>query len=257
MSGVTVVKIGGSVLNGLDGYRRAAAWLAERAGAEPLVVVVSAEFGQTDALLAQAASFSETPDADALDLLWSTGELRSVALLTLALRAEGVRAAGLNVHETGLHRRAPGAPVDLNPLSIRAALSRHAIVVVPGFLATSRQRVVTLGRGGSDWSAVVLAAALGASRCELIKDVAGYFTADPRVAGDARPIDHLDFDAAMRMADEGCPLVQRQASEEAARANLPLVVRSFESHGSLVDAAPVAVHHSHITHHQSQLPVCI
>ncbi len=234
MTGVTVIKIGGSVLTARADYRRAAAFLAERIQRESgkFVVVVSAEFGQTDALFAEAISISDAPDADALDLLWSTGELRSVALLTLALRSLGASAAGLSVHETGLHVPVRGDRIELNPLSIRSALSRNDIVVVPGFLATSRHRVVTLGRGGSDWSAVALAVALGAARCELVKDVDGYFTSDPHTTSDAKLISHLDYDAALQMADGGCPLVQRQAIEEAARAALPLIVRSVTSGGT-------------------------
>jgi aspartate kinase len=237
MTSVAVVKIGGSVFTDRAAYARVAASLGSRVAADilsKLVVVVSAEFGHTDALLEEARSVADEPDADALDLLWSTGELRSVALLTLSLRAAGVRAAAFNVHATGL-RIEPGTDqLVLNPLALRAALADHAIVVVPGFLATRQQRVVTLGRGGSDWSAVMLAAALGADRCELIKDVPGYFTGDPHASYDARLIPTLDYDEALRMADDGCPLVQRQAIAAAATARLPIVVRNLYSQGTFV-----------------------
>ncbi len=231
MAEIAVLKIGGSVLVDAGAYGVAARFLRDeviRTGSR-IVAVVSAQFGHTERLLAEASAIDAEPEQDALDLLWSTGELRSVALLTLALRSEGVGAAGLNVHETGLR-----ADLTLNPLSIGAALARHEVVVVPGFLATSRQRIVTLGRGGSDWSAVALAVALGATRCELIKDVPGYFTADPRTTRDARLIDHLDYAAALAMADAGCPLVQRQAIDCASRSRVPLVVRSFDSVGTRV-----------------------
>jgi aspartate kinase len=239
---VAVLKLGGSVLTDLASYRTAARFLREEVlrTRGRVVAVVSAEFGHTDRLLADAHAIAGDPDADALDLLWSTGELRSVALLTLALRTEGVSAAGFNVHETGLRvntspdRRPSAADLTLNPLPLRAALGSHDVVVVPGFLATSRQRIVTLGRGGSDWSAVALAAAIGAVRCELIKDVPGYFTADPRTASDAALIDHISYTTALAMADDGCPLVQRQAIDHAQRAQLPLVVRSFDSVGTRV-----------------------
>jgi aspartate kinase len=234
---VAVVKIGGSVLNDRVAYTRVAENLKTRLEADTnarLVVVVSAEFGHTDALLEEARSVSSDPDADALDLLWSTGELRSVALLTMSLRAAGVRAAAFNVHATGL-RLDPGTDrLTLNPLALRAAIAGHAVVVVPGFLATQQQRILTLGRGGSDWSAVMLAAALQAGHCELIKDVDGYFTSDPHASADARLIPNLDYDEALRMADAGCPLVQRQALAAAAAANLPIVVRSLHSSGTFV-----------------------
>ena len=106
---VAVIKLGGSVLTGLDAFPRAAASLAGRLADNPslkLAVVVSAEHGATDNLLALAESIGSKPDARALDLLWATGELRSVALLTLALQARGVDAVGLNVHETGFEVRA-------------------------------------------------------------------------------------------------------------------------------------------------------
>ena len=240
MSEVAVLKLGGSVLNGVDAYRRAARFLRDEVSRTRarIVAVVSAEYGHTDLLWREAAAVADTVDDDARDLLWSTGELRSVALLTLALRSTGLSAVGLNVHETGLRvdsRASAGADgLVLNPMPLRAALGRHDVVVVPGFLATCRQQVVTLGRGGSDWSAVALAAALDASRCELIKDVPGYFTSDPHTAPDAALIDALDYTTALEMADNGCPLVQRQAIDHARRAHLPLIVRSFDSLGTRV-----------------------
>lgn len=240
MTDVAVLKLGGSVLNGVDAYRRAARFLRDEVSrtSARIVAVVSAQLGHTDALWREAKSFSDTVDDDARDLLWSTGELRSVALLTLALRSTGLSVVGLNAHETGLRvdsRASAGVEgLVLNPLPLRAAFGRHDVVVVPGFLATCRQQVVTLGRGGSDWSAVALAAALGASRCELIKDVPGYFTADPQTTPDAALIDALDYATALEMADNGCPLVQRQAIDHARRAQLPLIVRSFDSLGTRV-----------------------
>jgi aspartate kinase len=233
-----VVKLGGSVLAGVDGYRRAAAFVRSiAAGGSPVVAVVSAELGHTDALLGEAQRLHATPDVDVLALLWSTGELRSVALLTFALISAGVPAAGLDVHEAGLRRARTGsrrASIDVNPLNLRAALDRHRAVVVPGFLATSGPRVVTLGRGGSDWSAVLLAAALGASSCVLVKDVDGYFTADPRENAGAALIHSISYEDALAMADAGCPLVQRQAIAEARARGVELVVRSFTSRGTRV-----------------------
>src|SRR5262245_29649892 len=175
---LTVIKLGGSVLTGRDAIVEAASAVASRITdrATRFLVVVSAQHAETDSLLEEARAISPNPDAAALDLLWSTGELRSVALLTLALKSQGVDAVGLNVHEVGL--RAGEDQASLNPIALCAALSRHSVVVVPGFLATQDHRVVTLGRGGSDLSAVLLAIQLRAGRCELIKDVDGYFTAD-------------------------------------------------------------------------------
>ena len=105
---------------------------------------------------------------------------------------------------------------------------------MPGFLATSGQRVVTLERGGSDWSAVLLAAALRAASCVLVKDVDGYYTGDPRADAGAELIPALSYDDALVMADAGCPLVQRQAIAEAQARGVELVIRSFTSRGTRV-----------------------
>lgn len=235
MGPVSVVKIGGSVLKDREAYCLAAASLRAMTadGTSRVIAVVSAESGHTDALLDEARRFRDVPDADALDLLWSTGELRSVALFTLALRAAGIRAACLNVHETGLRRI--GGALTLNALTLRTALAAHAVVVVPGFLAVCAERVITLGRGGSDYSAVHLAASLRADRCVLLKDVDGYFTADPAVDPGARPIRRLNFMDALRRADEGCPLVQAQALAAARDAAMTLVVRSISGTGTRVE----------------------
>ena len=241
---LAVVKLGGSVLTGLAAYQQAACFLRREGGggAWRLAAVVSAEYGHTDALAREASDLAATPDPAALDLLWSTGELRSVALLTLALRAAGVSAAGLNAHEAGLRSSMASDEIGFGGLALRAALARHAVVVVPGFLATRFQQIVTLGRGGSDLSAVLLAEALGADRCILIKDVDGYFTSDPATHNDATPIESLTYTHALAMADANCPLVQRQALAAAERANVPLIVRSFTSTGTLV-GEPIPARH--------------
>jgi len=241
---LAIVKLGGSVLTGLAAYRQAASFLKSEGGdgAWRLVAVVSAEYGHTDALAREASELAATPDPAALDLLWSTGELRSVALLTLALRAAGVSAAGLNAHEAGLRSLVDTDAIGFGGLALRAALARHRVVVVPGFLATRFQQIVTLGRGGSDLSAVLMAEALGADRCVLIKDVDGYFTSDPATHNDATPIESLTYTHALAMADANCPLVQRQALAAAERANVPLIVRSFTSTGTRV-GEPIPARH--------------
>jgi aspartate kinase len=247
---LSVLKIGGSVLRDDASFAHAARALASRLARhrdERLVVIVSAEYGATDALLAEARAVFGEPDAAALDLLWSTGELRSVARLTLHLQAHGVTAVPFNVHQTGLVAAPGGRPgsATVRPLRLLAALGGNRIVIVPGFLAVgSGGAIVSLGRGGSDLTAVLLAAALEADRCELIKDVPGYFTADPNRVSDARPIEQLTVDRALEMADGGCDLVQRHALEAARDAALVLVVRSLDDRApiTLVRAATAADH---------------
>ena len=228
---IVVVKVGGSVLTGAAAYRRVAAafarQLAERP-AERIVVVVSAEQGVTDALLATACDIVGEPDPRALDLLWSTGETRSAALLGLSLHAVGVSAAAANVHQAGLVDAGRGR-AGVRGLRLRALLARHDVAVVPGFLARGAgDAIVTLGRGGSDLTAVLLAAGLDAVRCELVKDVDGYYTADPRVDRAAAHLPHVTYDTAIAMAAAGCELVQAQALEAARDAGLTLIVRALD-----------------------------
>lgn len=242
---VAVVKIGGSILINSRAYRRAANFLRNRHRAAPderLVVVVSAQEGATDALERLARKIAPKPDPAALDLLWSTGEIRSAALLALHLQALGVSARALNIHEAGLkilegsrdERR-----VQLDPRRLFSVLAEYAVTIVPGFLAAdSRDTIISLGRGGSDLTAVLLAEGTGACRCELIKDVPGYFTADPHRDPAAQPIPHLTFEDAMALAEAGCDLVQKNAIEAAARSGLPLVVRSLDESAPLSLIAP-------------------
>ena len=229
---IAVLKIGGSVLTGIDGYREAARFIAARRAAEPgtkFVVVVSAEFGQTDALLDLAQSFGATPDPVHIDLLWSTGELRSVALLAVALHAAGIHVAAANVHQTGLLRDSAGR-TSLLSLTLHNLIETHDVVVVPGFLACgAANAIVSLGRGGSDLSAVLIAAGLGAQRCELIKDVDGYYSTNPKRTPGATHLPHIDFERSLAMADAGCELVQRDAIEAARTHALPIVVRSMHA----------------------------
>jgi len=233
---LSVLKIGGSVLRDDASYAATAGFLKDRLSqhaGERLVVIVSAQYGATDELLAEARAIAPDPEPDALDLLWCTGELRSVARLTLHLQRLGISAIPFNVHQTGLvAERITGTTV--RPLRLLAALAASRIVIVPGFLGVSAGGAITsLGRGGSDLTAVLLAIAVRADACELVKDVAGYFTADPHRDAAARPIHELSIDDAIRMADTGCDLVQRAALAAAAQAGLHLVVRSMHA------AAPV------------------
>jgi aspartate kinase len=233
---IAVIKLGGSVLTGTKAYRRAALFVRNTLAAAPrerLVVVVSAQEGTTDTLERRARAIVAEPARAALDLLWSTGEIRSVALLTMHLQALGVAAAPLNIHEAGL--TVPDTGRDAGRIHLHAGrlcgvLAKNAVVVVPGFLATdSTHAIVSLGRGGSDLTAVLLAEGLRACRCELIKDVPGYFTADPHRDPTARHIPQLNFTQALELAAQGCDLVQCKAIEAASRSGLPLVIRSLSN----------------------------
>jgi aspartate kinase len=238
---LSVLKVGGSVLRDEASYAATADVLRGRLAERPderLVVIVSAQYGATDGLLAEAQAIAPEPANAALDLLWSTGELRSVARLALHLQRIGVTAIPFNVHQTGLIAdRVTGTTV--RPRHLVAALAAARIVIVPGFLGVGADGTITsLGRGGSDLTAVLLAIAVRADACELIKDVPGYFTADPHRDAQARQIHDLSIEDALRMADAGCDLVQRAALAAAAQAELYLVIRSMDA------AAPVTRCHS-------------
>jgi len=239
---IVVIKLGGSVLVDDESYHQAARLLVRRlhkCSEERFVVVVSARKGLTDELERLARGITDCPNPRTLDLLWSTGEMRSVALLTLHLEKLGVAAVGLNVHETGL-RCNGAADADLRiealPGELQRAFDDHSVVVVPGFFGTLiGGTVVSLGRGGSDVSAVVLADGLEAEQCELVKDVPGYFTEDPNVHPGAKHLAALSYEKALEMAEGGCELVQPRAIVAARCAGLRLVVRSVD------DAAPASI----------------
>ncbi len=242
---VTVIKIGGSILRNARAYGRVADFFRNCHLASPheRLVVVSAQEGATDALERVAKKIVHNANRAALDLLWSTGELRSVAFLTLHLQALGIRAAGLNIHEAGLtppenDSSADPGNIRLDAKRLRGVLANHRVVVVPGFFSSnSAHTVVSLGRGGSDLTAVLLASGLNASRCELIKDVPGYFTRDPHRDASALPVPSLTFEQALQLADDGCDLVQRKAIEAAARCNLPLIIRSLDENAPFTRVA--------------------
>jgi aspartate kinase len=261
---IVVIKLGGSILVNPKAYKRAAIFVRNRQRADPdeyLVVVVSAQEGATNKLERTARKIVREPLAATLDLLWSTGEIRSAAILALELQALGVRAIPLNIHQAGLRLSASGsedahfsAAVQFTPERLYGALAKCRVAIVPGFFATDPEdTIASLGRGGSDLTAVLLAKGLQACRCELIKDVPGYFTNDPHLDASALPIPQLTFEQALEFAAAGCDLVQRNAIEAAARCGLPIVIRSLveteplsrivsgETSGTWATAIPSAV----------------
>ncbi len=235
---IVVGKLGGSVLVDESSYGEAARFLVRRLqtrNEERLVVVVSAQKGVTDELERIARNTTLYPTPRTLDLLWSTGEIHSAALLALHLEEMGVSTVALNVHETGLHLDGT-EELGFMRAEIDNALAEYSVVVVPGFFGTHHGGAIrSLGRGGSDLSAVLLADGLQASRCELIKDVAGYFDVDPHSHRAAVHLPRLSYQRALRMAEAGCDLIQPRALELARQARLRLVVRSMD------DTAPASI----------------
>ncbi len=232
-----VLKIGGSVFRGLSAYPIAARYVRDRLMEESQIrwlIVVSAQHGQTDRLEQLARGLHGKPHPRVLDVLWSTGELRSVALLSLAMMELGLDVRALNIHQSGLLRSGSVSnTIDVDHRRLSRAWSGSRVAVVPGFFARNEiECVESLGRGGSDLTAVLLAIASKAVRCEFIKDVAGYHDRDPKRHADAKPLARLSYEEALRFADHGCRVLQREAILVAAGARLPMIVRSLEHTGT-------------------------
>ncbi|MEJ2888970.1 aspartate kinase [Actinomycetospora aeridis] len=240
-----VWKFGGTSVGDHDRIRAVARRMVEahRAG-HRVVAVLSAMGKSTDHLIAQAHELSSAPAPRELDALVAVGERISCALTAMAITELGVPAISLDGAQAGVstddgHGHARLA--DIHPGRIHAELDRGAIVLVTGFqgIAASGD-VTTLGRGGSDASAVALAAALGTSRCDIFTDVPAVFTADPRVVPDARPLASVRTDEMLEMAEAGAGVLQPRAVELAAVHGVEIHLRSsFDSgNGTVVGFRP-------------------
>jgi aspartate kinase len=226
MNGPLVVqKFGGSSLAEAGRIRHVAGRIARaRATGADLVVVVSAMGDTTDELLSLAAAITDDPNPRELDMLLATGEHQSATLVSMALHAQGVRAISLTGAQAGIttdsaHGRARIANVE--PRRVRAELDRGNVVIVAGFQG---QRIgsdeggqpgetTTLGRGGSDTTAVALAASLRADRCQIFTDVRGIYTADPRLVDDARQLSTIGYEEMLELAQQGAQVMQVRAVE--------------------------------------------
>jgi aspartate kinase len=230
---IVVAKFGGSSLASAEHISAVADRLAaEHALGARRVVVVSAMGDTTDDLLALAARVSRLPDPRELDLLLATGEQISAALLVMALHERGIGAVSLTgpqagIATDGLHGRARITAVD--PDRIARELDSGRIVVVAGFQGSSGPEIATLGRGGSDTSAVALAIAMSASRCEIFTDVEGVFSADPRLVPDARLLPEVGFEEMLELAHQGAKVLQTRSVELAWVHGLELAVRQTGS----------------------------
>jgi len=242
---LVVQKYGGSSVGDADRIRHVAGRIAaERARGSDLVVVVSAMGDTTDDLLALAARITDDPDPRELDVLLATGEHISGTLVAMALHAQGVPAISLTGAQAGIrtdptYGRARIANVE--PARIRQELARGRTVIVAGFQGVTDEstlsgEVTTLGRGGSDTTAVALAARLEAERCEIYTDVQGIYTADPRVVPDARLLPSIGYEEMLEMAGQGAQVMQVRAVELGWVNGVEIAVRStFSDHpGTLI-----------------------
>src|SRR5436309_12266735 len=228
---VVVQKYGGTSVADVERIRSVAGRIARtRAAGHGVVVVVSAMAGETNRLLGLARAVAHAPDERESDALVASGEQVTAALTALALHDAGVPARSFLGHQVRIqtdsaHGRARIVRVDVERL--RAALAEGAIAVVAGFQGVDGQgNVTTLGRGGSDTTAVALAAALGADVCEIYTDVEGVFTADPRIVPEARKLDTVTYEEMLDLAACGAKVLILRSVEYARNHGVPLHVRS-------------------------------
>jgi aspartate kinase len=227
-----VMKFGGTSVAGAEQIKRAARRIvATREAGNRAVAVLSARGKTTDELVSQALEISDRPDSREMDMLLSSGERISCALCAMAIHDLGHKAISLTGSQAGIvtdssHTRA--RIIDVKAERIEAALEEDQIVLVAGFqgVSTESRDVTTLGRGGSDTTAVALAAALGADVCEIYTDVAGVFSADPRIVPDARKLSVATFEEMLEMAASGARVLQLRSVEYARNHGVRIHCRS-------------------------------
>jgi aspartate kinase len=259
---LVVMKFGGSSVAGAERIKRVARRIArERTAGSNLVVIVSAMGDTTDELLALAAAITDDPDPRELDVLLATGEHQSATLVSMALHSLGVAAISLTGPQAGIttdgtYGKARIAGID--PRRVNAEIAAGKVVIVAGFQGMSMKgvealaesatasdvhaaEITTLGRGGSDTTAVALAAQLHADRCQIFTDVKGIYTADPRIAPDARQLPVIGYEEMMELAHQGAQVMQVRAVELGWVNDVTIeVLSSFEdAPGTLIKEDPL------------------
>jgi aspartate kinase len=239
---IIVQKYGGACLETPAKVRAVAKGLADLHGrGNRVVVVVSAMGKTTDQLIEMAYQVSPRPNRRELDMLLTTGERISMSLMSMALSDLGVPAISFTGSQAGVMTDASHSAariVDVRPIRVREELDRGRIVVLAGFQGVNplTREITTLGRGGSDTTAVAMAAALRAERCEIIKEVDGICSADPRVVPHAKPLRRIDFAALSEMCFWGAKVLHFRSVELAQNQNVPLVLKQWggTEHSTLV-----------------------
>lgn len=242
MKKIVVQKFGGTSVADTDRIKSVAnAVVREKNLGNDVVVVVSAMGHTTDYLVKMAKEISKDPSGREMDMLLSTGEGVSIALLTMAILEKGYDAISLNAMQIGIitenvHQKA--RILDIKTERLKENLKQGKIIVVAGFQGvTQNGEITTLGRGGSDTSAVALASALNAARCDLYTDVEGVYTTDPRVVPNASKLKSLSYDEMLELARVGANVLHPRSVETAKQFNVPLRVRStfkLEDSGTLI-----------------------
>ncbi len=226
-----VKKYGGSSVATPERVRNVASQIIDdvKAGHQ-IVVVLSAQGKTTDQLIAKAKEMNPNPSKRELDMLISTGEQQSVALMAITLQGMGYQAVSLNAFQVPMHTNRAYGNARLKSIDterMEAELDRGSVVLVTGFQGMNRyEDVTTLGRGGSDTTAVALAAALKADRCQIYTDVEGVYTADPRYVSNARKLDEIGYDEMLELASTGAKVLHNRCVEMAKKYNVELEVLS-------------------------------
>src|SRR3982751_2498598 len=238
-----VQKYGGSSVADVDRIRKVAERIMRtKAAGHDVAVVVSAMGDTTDELLSLAKRVSVNPDRRELDMLLTAGERISMALLSMAIRELGGEAISLPGSQSGIitnDRHVDARIIEVRPYRVQDELARGNIVGIAGYQGGSHRReITTLGRGGSDTTAVAMAAALGAEYCEICSDVDGVYTADPRVVAGATRIGALSYEETQELAESGAKVLNAQAVEFAKEKGIAIYARATS--GPLPGADPSA-----------------
>ena len=228
---VIVQKYGGSSLADIDKIKKVASIIAEvKKSGYDVAVVVSAMGKTTDSLISTAKSLSSDPPTREIDMLLSTGERISMSLLCIALNDLGIKAISLTGSQAGIitnDRHTDARVIEVRPFRVQDELENGKVVVIGGFQGVSYRRdITTLGRGGSDTSAVAMAAALNAERCEIYSDIDGVYSADPSTLKSAKHLPEISYQQMQEMSISGAKVLNAQAVQFAKEAKISIYARS-------------------------------
>lgn len=236
-----VQKFGGTSVGDLDRIQNVANRVQKTVNeGHQVVVVVSAMSGETNKLISYAEHFSATPSAAEVDMLLSSGERVTASLLSIALNEMGHPSVAMTGRQAGIvttSRHTKARIENIDPSSMQKAIDAGKIIVVAGFQGVNEEGMVTtLGRGGSDLSAVAIAGALKADLCEIYTDVDGIYTTDPRIEPKARKLERISYEEMLELASLGAKVLQNRSVEMAKKLNVNLVTRSSfsEAEGTLI-----------------------
>lgn len=229
---LVIQKYGGTSVGSIERIRHVAAHISDTVAAgKQVVAVISAMGDQTDELLAMAHAISTRPPQREIDMLLTAGERIAMALVSIALNDQGTSAVSLTGSQSGIITDTTHGNARISRIvgqRIRDQLDRGSVVIVAGFQGVSHEtkEITTLGRGGSDLSAIALAGHLQASSCELYKDVDGVCTADPRIVGNVRPLHQISWDSMTELAWSGASVLHPRGAHLAAKYSIPIEIRS-------------------------------